>query len=245
MSVSGRRFVITGGSSGIGLATARLLVESGAQVGLVARGADRLEEAVASIGDGAWGRVCDVADPEQVQGLADAVQDRWDGLDGLVNNAGVAPMGGVEEADLESWNRCFAVNVTAPFLVTRALLGVLRAGEAPAVVNVSSTLADKAIPGMIAYGPAKAALNQLTRALALELAPSIRVSAVMPAVVDTPIHEARGLSKAQVKGMGRIHPLRRIGQPEDVAQAIAFLLSEEASWMTGTVLPVDGGMLAT
>jgi NAD(P)-dependent dehydrogenase (short-subunit alcohol dehydrogenase family) len=112
------------------------------------------------------------------------------------------------------------------------------------VVNVSSTLAERAIPGMAAYNASKAALNQLTRSLALEWAPQVRVNAVMPAVVDTPIHVSRGMSPEQVEAMGEIHPMKRVGQPEDVAAMIAFLLSDASSWMTGTVIPVDGGMMA-
>jgi NAD(P)-dependent dehydrogenase (short-subunit alcohol dehydrogenase family) len=96
----------------------------------------------------------------------------------------------------------------------------------------------------VAYNAAKAALNQFTRSVALEWAPAIRVNAVMPAVVDTPIHASRGLTPAQVEGMGRIHPLRRIGHAGDVANLIVFLLSDRASWMTGAVVPIDGGMMA-
>ncbi|HSN55374.1 MAG TPA: SDR family oxidoreductase, partial [Candidatus Sulfomarinibacteraceae bacterium] len=105
--------------------------------------------------------------------------------------------------------------------------------------------AEKAIPGMAAYNASKAALNQLSRSLALEWAPTVRVTAVMPGVVDTPIHATLGLSAEQVQAMGAIHPLQRVGLPEDVAAAIVFLLSDDSSWMTGTVIPVDGGMLAT
>ena len=118
-------------------------------------------------------------------------------------------------------------------------------GELPAVVNVSSTLAERAIPGMAAYNASKAALNQLTKSLALEWAPEVRVNAIMPAVVDTPIHEGRGMSPAQVRGMGRLHPMGRVGQPADVANMVVYLLSDSASWMTGAVIPVDGGILAT
>jgi NAD(P)-dependent dehydrogenase (short-subunit alcohol dehydrogenase family) len=97
---------------------------------------------------------------------------------------------------------------------------------------------------MAAYNSSKAALNQLTKSLALEWAPDVRVNAIMPAVIDTPIHVTRGMSPEEVRSMGELHPMKRVGQPEDVAHMIAYLLSDEASWMTGAVIPVDGGMLA-
>ena len=153
-------------------------------------------------------------------------------------------MATLDETGIELWDETFVVNVRGPFLLCRELGGMLQKGQGPAVVNVSSTLAVKAIPGMAAYNASKAALNQLTRSLALEWAPTIRVNAVMPAVVDTPIHASRGMTSEQVQEMGAIHPLGRVGRPADVAAMIVFLLSDAASWMTGAIIPVDGGMLA-
>ena len=241
----GRRVVVTGGASGIGLAVAQQLVAEGAQVCLVSRREDALAGAARKLGDGAWWQACDVASADDVDRLAGALTERWGALDGLVNNAGTAPMATLDDTDPETWDRAFAVNVRGPYLLLRALHPLLEAGRVPAVVNVSSTLAEKPIPGMAAYNAAKAALNQLTRSVALEWAPAVRANAVMPAVVDTPIHASRGLSRAQVEGMGAIHPMARIGRPEDVAAMVCFLLSEQASWMTGAVVPVDGGMMAT
>lgn len=240
-----KRYVVTGGSSGIGLAIVRSLIEQGAEVCIAGRRQEALDEAVATLGGRLWSVKCDVADEHQVEGLAKAVGDRWSGLDGLVNNAGVAPMADLEGTDPETWDECFRINARGPYLVTRTLLNLLRAAEKPAIVNISSTLAEKAIPGMVAYNSAKAALNQMTRSIALELAPKIRVNAIMPAVVDTPIHASRGMSSAEVKGMGGIHPMNRVGQPEDIAEMTVFLLSDAASWMTGAIIPVDGGMMAT
>lgn len=240
-----KRYVVTGGSSGIGLAIVRSLIEQGAEVCIAGRRQEALDEAVAALGGRLWSVKCDVADEHQVEGLAKAVGDRWSGLDGLVNNAGVAPMADLEGTDPETWDECFRINARGPYLVTRTLLNLLRAAEKPAIVNISSTLAEKAIPGMVAYNSAKAALNQMTRSIALELAPKIRVNAIMPAVVDTPIHASRGMSSAEVKGMGGIHPMNRVGQPEDIAEMTVFLLSDAASWMTGAIIPVDGGMMAT
>ncbi len=237
-------FVVTGGSSGIGLAIAGLLSARGAEVCIVGRRQEALNAAVERVGGKAWSLQCDVGDEDQVKTLAGAIGHRWSSLDGLVNNAGVAPMADLENTDADTWDECFRVNARGPYLMTRSLLDIMRAAGTSSVVNISSTLAEKAIPGMVAYNSAKAALNQLTRSTALELAPEIRVNAIMPAVVDTPIHASRGMSSAQVQGMGRIHPMKRVGQPEDVAEMAAFLLSDAASWMTGAIIPVDGGMMA-
>ena len=243
-SLRGQRVLISGASSGIGLETARRLVQEGAEVCLVARNPERLQTAVAEIGGTAWQVAVDVADPAAVAALVAEVGSRWSAVDGLVNNAGIAPMAAVDDTTTEVWNETFDINVRGPFLLCRELSGLLHAGNSPSVVNVSSTLAEKAIPGMAAYNASKAALNQFTRSLALEWAPSVRVNAVMPAVVDTPIHALRGMSSEQVKEMAGYHPLGRVGQPEDVASLIVFLLSGEASWMTGAVIPIDGGVMA-
>ncbi len=239
--LDGGRFLITGGSSGIGFEVARRLAAAGGAVCLVGRRERALAAAAGELGGSAWFHSCDLAEAPQVGSLAAAVTDRWGRLEGLVNNAGYAPTGTLEATSLAEWDRVLAVNLTAPFLLTRALLPRLRAAEGAAVVNVSSNLADRPIPGMAAYNAAKAGLNHLTRSAALELAPDVRVNAVMPGVVDTPIHAQRDLTREQVEGMAALHPMGRIGTPEDVAALVVFLLSDQASWITGAVIPVDGG----
>jgi NAD(P)-dependent dehydrogenase (short-subunit alcohol dehydrogenase family) len=245
LDVRNRRVIVTGASSGIGLDSARLLHENGAKVCLVARRAEILEDAVRELGEGAWGQVCDVSNADEVEALAAAVQTRWGALDGLVNNAGIAAMATLDATDPETWDRVFEVNVRGPYLLCRALGTLLRQGQTPAVVNISSSLADRVIPGMIAYNASKAALNHMTRCLAVEWAPTVRVNAIMPAVVDTPIHSGRGMSREDVEGMGAMHPMGRVGQPRDISSMVLYLLSDAASWMTGAVIPVDGGILVT
>jgi NAD(P)-dependent dehydrogenase (short-subunit alcohol dehydrogenase family) len=221
-----------------------MLASRGTEVCMIARRADPLAAAAEDVGDGAWAWPCDVADPESVAALSVEIKNRWGAVDGLVNSAGIAPMARLDETTDDIWDEAFAINVRGPFLLCRELGALLHEGSSSSVVNVSSTLAERAIPGMAAYNASKAALNQLSRSLALEWAPQVRVNAIMPAVVDTPIHASRGMSFEQVQEMGEMHPMKRVGQPEDVAAMMNFLLSEASSWMTGTVIPVDGGMLA-
>jgi len=239
-----RRIVVTGGATGIGLATAERMTSAGAEVCVVGRRSDVLDGAVERLGPRAWCHVCDISDQADVEAFQVALAARWEAVDGLVNNAGVAPMATLDGTDVELWDHTFGVNVRGPFLTCRTFSEALKRGVSPSVVNVSSTLAERAIPGMAAYNASKAALNQLTRSLALEWAPTVRVNGVMPAVVDTPIHATRGMSSADVAGMGEMHPLQRVGRPEDVANLIHYLLSDAASWMTGAIIPVDGGMMA-
>jgi NAD(P)-dependent dehydrogenase (short-subunit alcohol dehydrogenase family) len=224
--------------------TARMLASVGAEVCLTARRGDLLASNADEIGGGTWSHTCDVADPGSVAKLAAEVESRWGAVDGLVNNAGVAPMARLDETSNELWEQTFAINVRGPFLLCRELGPLLHESESSAVVNVSSTLAERAIPGMVAYNASKAALNQLTKSLALEWAPEVRVNAIMPAVVDTPIHELRGMTPDQVQSMSEFHPMQRVGKPEDIAHMITYLLSDAASWITGTIIPVDGGVLA-
>ena len=240
-----KRVVISGGGTGIGLECAHMLVEQGAQVALLGRRAEALEAAAADLGEGAQAWPCDVSDPEAVAAVADRARDHWGAVDGLVNNAGIAPMASLDDTSNELWEQVFAINVRGPFLLCRDLGPLLREGRSASVVNISSTLAERAIPGMAGYNASKAALNQMTRSLALEWAPQIRVNAVMPAVVDTPIHSGRGMSSDDVQQLGSMHPMGRVGLPADIASMVLYLLSEKAAWMTGTVIPVDGGVLAS
>jgi NAD(P)-dependent dehydrogenase (short-subunit alcohol dehydrogenase family) len=243
--VTDRRYVITGAGSGIGLATAKRLVDAGAEVMILGRRRAVLEDACAQLGERSWWSVCDLADAQAIQELVATIRQRWDRVDGVVNNAGIATMGRVEETSAEAWDEVMAVNVRGPFLIIQGLLPLIAASDCAAIVNISSSLAVKPIPGAVAYNASKAALNQMTCSLALELAPDVRVNAIMPAVVDTPIHATRGLTAADLESMAGLHPLQRLGQPDDIAATVVHLLSDDAAWITGAVIPVDGGMLVT
>jgi meso-butanediol dehydrogenase/(S,S)-butanediol dehydrogenase/diacetyl reductase len=181
--------------------------------------------------------------------LAREVEARGGALHMLVQSAGASFAGTVEEREPEDWDRILSINLTAPYRVVRALLPALRRAEGASVVNVASTLALGAIPRAAAYCASKGGLVQLTRALALDLAPDgIRVNAVCPGVVDTEMLDQDrddGFDAAERKRrLAALHPLGRIGRPEEIARLILHLGSEEAGFTTGVAWPVDGGLTA-
>ena len=221
------RVLITGGGTGIGLGIARTLVARGDEVVLVGRRQSVIREAAEAVG-GAW-----VAG--DVTGDLSALLDAAGPVDGLVNNAGSYLRSPVEELDADTLDAMWAVHARAPALLTRAFAARTERG---AVVNISSTLAKVPVPGAAAYSAAKAAMSSLTRTLALELAPRIRVNAVLPGVVPTAMTD-RGSSF--LDEVAKLHPLG-LGTPEDVGEAVAYLL--HARWVTGTELVVDGGLTA-
>ncbi len=253
--VTGQAAVVTGAGSGIGRATAVLLAEAGLScVYLVGKTAAKLVATAALIRTAAPQCeavvvAADVATSAGQQAVAERVQTGGK-LDLLINCAGLFTGSALADTTDAAWAAQFAVNVTAPFALIRGLAPLLRQSRTAAVVNISSTLSVKPIPQAAAYNASKAALDQLTRSLALELAPAgIRVNGVLPAVVDTPMYRARYEQDAALQDglafAATIHPLGRIGQPEDIARAVLFLASSAASWITGVNLPVDGGMLVT
>ena len=244
----GSRVLVTGASSGIGRATALLLAREGAHVAGAGRSAERLEEMHAAAA-GASGTVLaipgDLTDGASRERLVHEALRALGGLDGLVNAAGIIGFGDWATTDLDAWDRMMDINVRALFDVTRrALPSLVESGGA--IVNVSSVTGLRAFPGVLAYCVSKAATDQLTRCLALELAPKgVRVNGVNPGVVRTNLHRAGGMAEApyeQFLARSReTHPLGRVGDPEDIAQAVAFLLSAESGWITGETLAVDGG----
>ncbi len=251
--VQGLHGLVTGAGSGIGQATSVALAAAGAsRLILAGRRAETLAETAAKIA--AVAPACkavavpgDVAAEGDRTKLAAAVQGR---LDCLVNCAGLFVGSPLRATRDEIWRQQMDVNVTAPFALTRALVEPLARSANASVINISSTLAAKPIPATAAYNASKAALIQLSRTLALELGPEkIRVNCILPAIVETPMYGGRfddeAAYKAGLLAAAKLHPLGRVGQPEDVAQAVVFLASNAASWITGVALPVDGGMLCT
>ncbi len=247
VSVEGKVALVTGGSRGIGLATALELASSGASgVTITSRKPENIEAAAeelvaAGVDRGRLLALASRSDSEESadEAVAQTVE-RFGSCDILVNNAGTNPSAGpLMEVDLGALDKTWAVNLRAPLLWVRAAYRGSMAEKGGSVVNVASIGGLRASPITGAYNVSKAGLVHMTRQLAFELAPKIRVNAVAPAVVKTRLSE---MLWADEPAAARMHPLGRLGTPEDVARAIVFLASDAADWMTGVILPVDGGM---
>jgi NAD(P)-dependent dehydrogenase (short-subunit alcohol dehydrogenase family) len=242
----GRRAIVTGASRGIGLAIAQRLVSEGARVCITARNPEPLAEAAETMDPDAVMAVAGRADdPAHRQEVLDRVTEEFGGVDVLVNNAGINPSyGPMLDVDLDAARKILEVNLLAALAwtqdaVRRADTGLADRGGA--VVNLSSVTADVPSPGIGMYGVSKAALSHLTRTLAAELGPRVRVNAVSPAVVKTRF--ARALYEDKEAETAAAYPMQRLGSPEDVAGAVAYLASDDAAWVTGHVMNVDGGLL--
>jgi NAD(P)-dependent dehydrogenase (short-subunit alcohol dehydrogenase family) len=243
--LAGRTVIVTGAGSGMGRSIAEQLLASGANVGAVGRREDRLRE-LRGRGDARVALVAaDITRPAAADEVVAAVTTAFGTVHGLVNNAGLARFAPLQAASDEDLDQLLATNVRAPAALIRAALPHLRA-ERGAVVNVSSVGGALAMPGRSFYGASKAALNSLTRSLARELAPDVRVNAVLPGPVDTPMWADMGLdaegSAALRSSLLAATPMARFGRPAEVARWVCNLLDPEFSgWITGALIPVDGG----
>lgn len=237
--------LITGASRGIGFATAARLVARGGKVAITGRDPERLELAAGELGsdDQVLAIAGDTADPTHRAEAVATVIERFGGIDALVNNTGINPVfGPLAEADLDRVERIFATNVVGTLGWIQEVFRASMKARGGVVVNVASVAGLRSAEGIGAYGASKAALIHLTRQLAAELGPLVRVNAVAPAVVRTrfakPLYSAPGTDVASG------YPLGRLGTPEDVAAAISFLVSAESDWISGETLVLDGGLLS-
>ncbi|NMO01708.1 SDR family oxidoreductase [Gordonia sp. TBRC 11910] len=240
----GKTAIVTGASRGIGLAIARRLVDDGARVVITARTRDALDAAVADLGGpsvalAVSGRGDDPVHQDEV--IAGAIET-FGGADFLVNNAGINPVyGPLMALDLDAARKTHELNVLAALAWAQKVHAAWQGEHGGAIVNVASVAGLRPAPGIGFYGVTKAAVIHLTEELAVELGPNIRVNAVAPGVVKTKF--ATALYEGREEDVSAAYPLKRLGIPTDIGSVVAFLLSDDAAWMTGQTLVVDGGLL--
>ena len=246
-----KKVIVTGASSGIGRATAVRFLSEGASVTLVGRREGVLQE-VASSAAGAGNAfiiAADLSDEKQSERCLAQAVEMMGGLDVLVNAAGILKAGRIEDTTLELWDEMMNINLRSVFHLMKLAVPHLERSRGN-IVNVSSVTGPRSFPGVLAYCVSKAAVDQLTRCAALELAAKgIRVNEVNPGVVVTELHRAGGMNDeayaAFLEHSKTTHPLGRVGQPEEVADLIYFLASDRAGWITGATVSIDGGRALT
>ncbi len=238
--------VVTGGSSGIGLATARRLIADGAQVVVTGRAQEALDAAIEELGDRATGIRGDVAKLEDLDRLFAHVREHFGRVDVLFANAGIAPFVPFEAVTEEHFDTLFNINIRGLFFTVQKALPLL--SEGASVILNASVVAQSGLPNTSVYSATKAAVRSLGRTLAAELSPrGIRVNVVSPGLIETPLVSKLGLSPDELDAFGgqivAQTPLGRPGKPEEIAATVAFLASDDASYFTGADLVADGGLI--
>jgi NAD(P)-dependent dehydrogenase (short-subunit alcohol dehydrogenase family) len=250
--LSGKVALITGGGTGIGRAIALAFAREGASVCVAGRRLEKLREVVVEIqkqGGAGLAMECDVTRAQEVARAVKGAVERFGRLNVLVNNAGIVHVSTVEGISEEEWDRLMTVNVKGPFLMARAVLPEFRKSGGGVIVNIGSVLGLFAVKDRAAYCASKGGVTMLTKAMALDHAhENVRVNCICPSIVETDllkgVFDESERGQAWLKARLATIPLGRIGKPADVAEMAVFLASEESSWLTGSAIPLDGGISA-
>ena len=242
-SLTGKRVLVTGGAGGIGFATARRFLEEGSQVTILDRDADACRRAREDLPGLRGTLVADVSDDRAVATAFEALDAAGGGPDVLVNNAGISIRHRFSDITPEEWRAVIAVNLNGVFYVARQAARRMLAGNGGVILNMGSTNGLTGYHHYADYNASKAGVVELTRSMALELGPSIRVNAVCPGFIMTPMQEAEYTPEMRRAFEAKV-PLRRLGRPEEVAALFAFLASDEAAFISGQCFVIDGGEIA-
>ena len=244
--LDGRKALVTGGASGIGEQTVRALSRAGASVIIADLNIEGAEALAAELGEAVTAKQVNLTNPDSVAGLFGSL----DQLDILVNNAGIAHVGNIEETDFEDWKRVFDVNVNGLFLATKNAFPLLLASDRASIVNIASVAGLVAVGRRAAYCASKGAVVALTRQLAGDYAKQVRVNCICPGTVHTPFVEGyleKFHKHEKDKVREEVHarqPIGRMGKPEEIAHLVLYMCSDEAEYMQGAVVAIDGGWTA-
>ncbi len=245
MKLAGKTAIITGGATGIGLACAETFLREGGQVALFGRRQDRLEEAKQALGGDVLTVCGDITQEADVDRLVSETRSKFGSVEILVNNAGTLAMAPTHEMEIAEWDRVLDINLRGVFLLTRRVIPAMLEGNGGSLIHISSILGIIAAPQLAAYNTSKAALSQFSRSLAVEYGPQgIRSNTICPGLIQTEMTNDMMENKEWIAELAKRYPIGRFGKPEDVAEACLFFASDQSSFITGTVLPVDGGCTA-
>ena len=245
MRLKDKTAIITGGGSGIGLATARAFCKEGAKVILFGRRKEKLISAAEELGDSVLIVQGDMTHNDDLDQLINKTLNNFKGIDILVNSAGLYNGAPLHEISDSQWDGIMDINIRSIFQLTRRVLPIMMAQKSGSIVHISSILGLIAVPQVAAYNVSKGALNQFSRSIAVEYGSyGIRSNSICPGLIETDMTADLMKDASLMQEWSKEYPIGRFGKPEDVASACLFLASDESSFITGTVLPVDGGFTA-
>jgi meso-butanediol dehydrogenase / (S,S)-butanediol dehydrogenase / diacetyl reductase len=245
MRLANKTAIITGGGSGIGQACAWAFYKEGANVVLFGRREGKLKETAQELGSRAMTVAGDMTRSEDLDRLVEETRNKFQSIDILVNNAGIFTGAPLHEISDEQYDEMMNINMRSVFQLTRRVLPIMMDQQGGNIIHISSILGIIAVPQVAAYNVSKGALNQFSRSIAVEYGShSIRSNAICPGLIETDMTADLMNDEALMQEWGKDYPIGRFGKPEDVANACLFLASDESSFITGAVLPVDGGFTA-